>query len=106
MATLEESAKVSIDTVTALTHIKTPHGKARAWTRFALVEKKLADHMLILLRAGSLLARFYSEEALFRDHEQFEMLLGLLLSLSVVDFDLCLKVGDDCPCRYLTNYSM
>lgn len=92
MANQDEGVKVSIETVGALTHIKTPQGRARAWTRFALVEKKLADHLPIL-RKGGLLTRYYNEEALFRDSEQFDMLLGLLLSLSVVDFDLCLKVS-------------
>nr|CAG4644696.1 EOG090X043H [Leptodora kindtii] len=74
--------------------VKTSLGRARAWIRLALMQKKLADYIKILLdHRDSVLAEFYEPGSLLLSDESV-VLLGLLLGLNVVDCNLCLKEED------------
>nr|CAG4645452.1 EOG090X043H [Lynceus sp. MCZ IZ 141354] len=77
--------------------VKTHLGRARAWLRLALMQKKLADYMKILLEnKENILMEYYEPGALLLSDEAV-VLLGLLLGLNVVDCNLCLKEEDlDC----------
>ena len=67
-------------------------GRARAWLRLALMQKKLADYFRHLLDQGDeVLSEFYEPRALLRSDEA-AIVTGLLLSLNVVDCNLCVKV--------------
>ena len=69
-------------------------GRARAWLRLALMQKKLADYFRHLLDQGDeVLSEFYEPRALLRSDEA-AIVTGLLLSLNVVDCNLCVKVID------------
>ena len=69
-------------------------GRSRAWLRLALMQKKMADYFRILVdQAGDdLLAEFYEPRALLRSEEAV-LVTGLLVSLNVVDCNLCVKVS-------------
>ena len=67
-------------------------GRARAWLRLALMQKKLADYFRILIeQKDNLLAEYYESRALLRSEEGV-LITGLLFSLNIVDCNLCLKV--------------
>jgi len=80
-------------TVRDLTTVKTAAGRARAWVRLALMQKKLADYIKILVDNKELIAEFYEPEALICSEEGV-LLTGLLVSLNIVDCNLCLKEED------------
>ncbi|XP_029439124.1 RUN and FYVE domain-containing protein 1 isoform X2 [Rhinatrema bivittatum] len=79
--------------VKSLPELKTGVGRGRAWLRLALMQKKLADYLKVLLDHKELLSEFYEPEALMMT-EEGAMLVGMLVSLNVIDANLCLK-GDD-----------
>ena len=69
-------------------------GRARAWLRLALMQKKLADYFRILIeQKDALLAEYYEPRALLRSEEAV-LITGLLFSLNIVDCNLCVKVND------------
>lgn len=80
-------------TVRDLTTVKTAAGRARAWVRLALMQKKLADYLKILVDNKDLIAEFYEPEALICSEEGV-LLTGLLVSINIVDCNLCLKEED------------
>ena len=67
--------------------------RVRAWLRLAVMQKKLADYMKILVDEKTLTAEFYEPEALMRSEEAV-LLCGLLVSLNIVDCNICLKEED------------
>jgi len=80
--------------VRELPTVKTPSGRARAWLRLALMQKKLADYFRHLVDQGDeVLAEFYEPRALLRSEES-SIVTGLLLSLNIVDCNLCVKEED------------
>ena len=67
-------------------------GRARAWLRLALMQKKLADYFRLLVDQGDdVLSEFYEPRALLRSDEA-ALVTGLLLGLNIVDCNLCVKV--------------
>ena len=80
-------------TVRDLTTVKTAAGRARAWVRLALMQKKLADYIKILVDNKELVAEYYEPEALLCSEEGV-LLTGLIVSLNIVDCNLCLKEED------------
>ena len=80
-----------------LSIVKTNAGRARAWLRLATMQKKLGDYVKVLVEQREfLLAEYYEPEALLVSEEGV-LLTGLLVSLNIVDCNLCLKDGDlDC----------
>jgi len=81
------------DTVRQLSIVNTPPGRVRAWLRLATMQKKLADYFKLLVDDKSLIVEFYEPEALMRSDEAV-LLCGLLVSLNIVDCNLCLKEED------------
>jgi len=81
--------------INSLNHIKTASGKGRAWIRFALIEKRLAEYFQVLIDNQDFrekyLIKYYTPKALLRHKEQSAMLLGMLMPLKLVNFNLCLK---------------
>eukprot|EP00095_Tigriopus_kingsejongensis_P009273 maker-scaffold1754_size28903-snap-gene-0.8 protein:Tk09273 transcript:maker-scaffold1754_size28903-snap-gene-0.8-mRNA-1 annotation:"run and fyve domain-containing protein 2 isoform x3" len=74
--------------------VKTNLGRARAWLRLALMQKKLADYFRILVeQRDDILSEYYEPRALLRS-EEASLIVGLLLSLNVVDCNLCVKEED------------
>lgn len=72
---------------------RSPSGRARAWLRLALMQKKLADYFRHLVDQGDeVLSDFYEPRALLRS-EEAAIVTGLLLGLNIVDCNLCVKVG-------------
>ena len=67
-------------------------GRARAWLRLALMQKKLADYFRILVeQKDHLLVEYYEPRALLRSDDAV-LITGLLFSLNIVDCNLCIKV--------------
>ncbi|KAK3857662.1 hypothetical protein Pcinc_036102 [Petrolisthes cinctipes] len=78
------------DLPTVRTHI----GRARAWLRLALMQKKLADYFRLLIeRRDDLLTEFYEPGALMLADESI-VIMGLLVGLNVIDCNLCVKEED------------
>lgn len=77
------------DLPTVRTHI----GRARAWLRLALMQKKLEEYFRLILNQHTVLAEFYEAPALLRSDEA-QLILSLLVSLNVVDCNLCVKEED------------
>ncbi|KAG7165848.1 RUN and FYVE domain-containing protein 2-like [Homarus americanus] len=74
--------------------VKTHIGRARAWLRLALMQKKLADYFRLLIeRRDDLLTEFYETGALMLADESI-VIMGLLVGLNVIDCNLCVKEED------------
>ncbi|XP_038555409.1 RUN and FYVE domain-containing protein 1 isoform X2 [Micropterus salmoides] len=73
--------------------IKTGVGRARAWLHLALMQKKVADYMKVLLDRKDLLSEFYDSGALMVE-EEGAVMGGLLVGLNMIDANLCIK-GED-----------
>nr|XP_036857941.1 RUN and FYVE domain-containing protein 1 [Manis javanica] len=76
-----------------LPELKTAVGRGRAWLYLALMQKKLADYLKVLIDSKHLLSEFYEPEALMMEEEGM-VIVGLLVGLNVLDANLCLK-GED-----------
>uniref|UniRef100_A0A8D1QUV3 RUN and FYVE domain-containing protein 1 n=1 Tax=Sus scrofa TaxID=9823 RepID=A0A8D1QUV3_PIG len=76
-----------------LPELKTAVGRGRAWLYLALMQKKLADYLKVLIDNKHLLSEFYEPEALLMEEEGM-VIVGLLVGLNVLDANLCLK-GED-----------
>ncbi|KAM9695189.1 RUN and FYVE domain-containing protein 1 isoform 6-T6 [Trichechus inunguis] len=72
---------------------RTAVGRGRAWLYLALMQKKLADYLKVLIDNKHLLSEFYEPEALMME-EEGTVIVGLLVGLNVLDANLCLK-GED-----------
>ncbi|CAH2040503.1 unnamed protein product, partial [Iphiclides podalirius] len=74
--------------------VKTAMGRARAWLRLALMQKRLADYLRILLeRREETLEEYFEPHALMLNEEAV-IITGLLVGLNVVDCNLCVKEED------------
>lgn len=73
--------------------VRTAIGRARAWLRLALMQKKLADYFRLLVAQHDMLAEFYEPPSLIRSDEA-NLINALLVSLNVVDCNLCVKEED------------
>uniref|UniRef100_A0A2K6TLQ8 RUN and FYVE domain containing 2 n=1 Tax=Saimiri boliviensis boliviensis TaxID=39432 RepID=A0A2K6TLQ8_SAIBB len=73
--------------------LETPLGRARAWLRLALMQKKMADYLRCLIIQRDLLSEFYEYHALMME-EEGAVIVGLLVGLNVIDANLCVK-GED-----------
>lgn len=87
-----EAAEISAS-VRDLPGLKTPLGRARAWLRLALMQKRLADYLRLLITRKDLLSNFYEYSALMLE-EEGAVIVGLLVGLNVIDANLCVK-GED-----------
>ncbi|XP_035228278.1 RUN and FYVE domain-containing protein 2-like isoform X1 [Stegodyphus dumicola] len=80
--------------VRELPTVKTHLGRARAWLRLALMQKKLADYFRRLIdRKDEILRDFYERDALMMSEEAV-IVGGLLVGLNVIDCNLCVKEED------------
>lgn len=68
-------------------------GRARAWLRLALMQKRLADYMRILLEHREEMLEEYFEPHALMLNEEAVIITGLLVGLNVVDCNLCVKVN-------------
>merc|ERR1719495_2699550 len=57
------------------------------------MQKKLSDYVKLIVEDKELLAEYYEQEALL-GNEEGVLLTGLLVSLNIVDCNLCLKEED------------
>ncbi|KAJ8013701.1 hypothetical protein DPEC_G00032520 [Dallia pectoralis] len=73
--------------------LKTPLGRARAWLRLALMQKRLADYLRVLIARKDLLSDFYENSSVMVE-EEGAVIVGLLVGLNVIDANLCVK-GED-----------
>ncbi|XP_048865006.1 RUN and FYVE domain-containing protein 2 isoform X6 [Brienomyrus brachyistius] len=87
-----EAAEIAAS-VRDLPGLKTPLGRARAWLRLALMQKKLADYLRCLITRKDLLSDFYESSAVMLE-EEGAVIVGLLVGLNVIDANLCVK-GED-----------
>ncbi|XP_072923644.1 RUN and FYVE domain-containing protein 1 isoform X1 [Hemitrygon akajei] len=87
-----EAAEISTS-VKDLPGLKTPIGRGRAWLNLALMQKKIADYLKALIDRKDLLSEFYDTNALMMQDEG-AVIVGLLVGLTVIDANLCLK-GED-----------
>ncbi|XP_035992444.1 RUN and FYVE domain-containing protein 2 isoform X1 [Fundulus heteroclitus] len=87
-----EASEISAS-VRDLPGLKTPLGRARAWLRLALMQKRLADYLRLLITRKDLLSDFYEDSALMLE-EEGAVIVGLLVGLNVIDANLCVK-GED-----------
>ncbi|XP_037941020.1 protein RUFY3 isoform X3 [Teleopsis dalmanni] len=78
------------DLPTVRTHI----GRARAWLRIALMQKKLADYLQSLIEhRDDSLYEYYEPHALMLSDE-IVVIMGILVGLNVIDCNLCVKEED------------
>lgn len=68
-------------------------GRARAWLRLALMQKKLADYLKVLIdHKDEALIEYFEPDALMLSDEAI-VIIGLLVGLNVIDCNLCVKVN-------------
>ncbi|CAG5075789.1 Similar to Rufy2: RUN and FYVE domain-containing protein 2 (Mus musculus) [Cotesia congregata] len=71
--------------------VRTAMGRARAWLRMALMQKKLADYLKILIdHRDDLLSEYFEPDALMMSEEAI-VIMGLLVGLNVIDCNFCVK---------------
>ncbi|KAB5570938.1 hypothetical protein PHYPO_G00219230 [Pangasianodon hypophthalmus] len=87
-----ESADLAVS-VRDMPGLKTGLGRARAWLHLALMQKKVADYMKVLISRKDLLGEFYEPGALLME-EEGSVIVGMLVGLNVIDANLCVK-GED-----------
>ncbi|XP_008206017.1 RUN and FYVE domain-containing protein 2 isoform X1 [Nasonia vitripennis] len=77
--------------------VRTAMGRARAWLRMALMQKKLADYLKVLIdHKDDLLSEYFEPDALMMSEEAI-VVMGLLVGLNVIDCNFCVKEEDlDC----------
>ncbi|XP_053605419.1 protein RUFY3 isoform X3 [Plodia interpunctella] len=80
--------------IRALPTVKTAMGRARAWLRLALMQKRLADYLRILLEHREETLDEYFEPHALMLNEEAVIITGLLVGLNVVDCNLCVKEED------------
>ncbi|XP_053547575.1 RUN and FYVE domain-containing protein 2 [Bombina bombina] len=73
--------------------LRTPLGRARAWLRLSLMQKKMADYLRCLIMRKDVLSEFYESHAVMME-EEGTIIVGLLVGLNVIDANLCVK-GED-----------
>lgn len=74
--------------------VRTHMGRARAWLRLALMQKKLADYLQVLIEhRDDTLAEYYEPHALMMSDEVI-VIIGILVGLNVIDCNLCVKEED------------
>ncbi|XP_043925318.1 RUN and FYVE domain-containing protein 1 [Protopterus annectens] len=86
-------ASAIASSVRDLPELRTAVGRGRAWLHLALMQKKLADYMKVLVDRKDLLSEFYDPGALMLE-EEGAVIVGHLVGLNVIDANLCLK-GED-----------
>lgn len=78
-----------------ITIFRTAMGRARAWLRMALMQKKLADYLKILIdHKDDILSEYFEPDALMMSEEAI-VVMGLLVGLNVIDCNFCVKVSLD-----------
>ncbi|XP_077277066.1 RUN and FYVE domain-containing protein 2 isoform X3 [Temnothorax americanus] len=77
--------------------VRTAMGRARAWLRMALMQKKLADYLKVLIdHKDDILSEYFEPDALMMSEEAI-VVMGLLVGLNVIDCNFCVKEEDlDC----------
>ncbi|XP_071560677.1 RUN and FYVE domain-containing protein 2 isoform X3 [Temnothorax nylanderi] len=77
--------------------VRTAMGRARAWLRMALMQKKLADYLKVLIdHRDDILSEYFEPDALMMSEEAI-VVMGLLVGLNVIDCNFCVKEEDlDC----------
>lgn len=74
--------------------VRTAMGRARAWLRVALMQKKMADYLQALVdNREEALAEYYEPHSLMMSDEII-LIMGILVGLNVVDCNLCIKEED------------
>ncbi|ESO02721.1 hypothetical protein HELRODRAFT_65557 [Helobdella robusta] len=80
--------------VRELPSVKTPLGRARAWLRLALMQKKLADYFKVLIdKKEEILGDLYEADSIMMEEEGM-IIGGLLVGLNVIDCSLGVKDED------------
>lgn len=70
---------------------RTQMGRARAWLRVALMQKKLADYLKLLVdNRDEELVDYFEPDALMMSDEAI-VIVGLMVGLNVIDCNLCIK---------------
>lgn len=68
-------------------------GRARAWLRMALMQKRLADYLKVLIdHKEDILSEYFEPDALMMSEEAI-VIMGLLVGLNVIDCNFCVKVS-------------
>ncbi|XP_076284226.1 RUN and FYVE domain-containing protein 2 isoform X1 [Lasioglossum baleicum] len=77
--------------------VRTAMGRARAWLRMALMQKKLADYLKVLIdHKEDILSEYFEPDALMMSEEAI-VVMGLLVGMNVIDCNFCVKEEDlDC----------
>lgn len=66
-------------------------GRARAWLRVALMQKKLAQYLQVLVdNRDEELVDYFEPDALMMSDEVV-IIIGLMVGLNVIDCNLCIK---------------
>uniref|UniRef100_A0A0A9Z711 Protein RUFY3 n=1 Tax=Lygus hesperus TaxID=30085 RepID=A0A0A9Z711_LYGHE len=94
---LTTEAQDITSSVRDLPTVRTQMGRARAWLRLALMQKKLGDYLKLLIdHRDDILSEYFEPDALLMSDEAI-VIVGLLVGLNVIDCNLCVKEEDlDC----------
>ncbi|XP_050437503.1 RUN and FYVE domain-containing protein 2 isoform X4 [Adelges cooleyi] len=91
---LTPEAQELSNSIRDLPTVKTQMGRARAWLRVALMQKKLADYLKILVdNRDEELVDYFEPDALMMSDEAV-VIVGLMVGLNVIDCNLCIKEED------------
>ena len=80
----------SVASVRGIPGIKTMAGRGRAWLRFVLMQKKLADHFQVMVENKGILGDWYDPDAVMRSEES-TIIAGMLMGLNAIDYNVLMK---------------
>ncbi|CAG0896499.1 unnamed protein product [Cyprideis torosa] len=100
------SAKEITDSARQLPNVRTGLGRVRAWLQLALMQKHLADYISVLIeKRVELLPMFYEDYAILRREDDALAVLGLVMGINTVDFNLIIKGEDLDTCSDVVDLS-
>ena len=83
----------SVASVRGIPGIRTMAGRGRAWLRFVLMQKKLADHFRVMVENRGILGDWYDPDAVMLSEES-TIIAGMLMGLNAIDYNVLMK-GED-----------
>ncbi|CDW53100.1 FYVE and RUN domain containing protein [Trichuris trichiura] len=84
----------AVSCIDQLPHVHSYVGRLRAWLRLSIIQKKLADYVLLLIESKSITDIYYEEWALLRHDSTAVPFAGSLLGLRALNCELFLKEDD------------
>lgn len=83
--------RLTSETVRSLAHTKSPDGRIRAWSRIAMMQKKLPEYFNELLANKDVLLKDIYHKYAFMMNDEAHVFAGLIIGVNVIDCNFFVK---------------